>query len=257
MRVRFLSEEMGDEVGNEPVRICEASMFFDCDVSDGFGSLSRQSLKVRIHGHHKGRSNRSVHGLHECTPEAKTFVYNTATMKADNVASLNVVSTSIGLAVNAFAVTQVIVVKLNRMLSNCELYTYYVMLRKIDSMDFMQTAPWLGLFPREDRQMLTSQNGRDSHWSFTDLLHGMDDNQSNKSNSSVKDYTSVGSRKSFSSKFKETITSSEGEMPSLHGAHIPKYGLTVYEAGNSSSHIWNRVLGGDVRLFLDPLNVIN
>ncbi|KAK7315244.1 hypothetical protein VNO77_33781 [Canavalia gladiata] len=38
------------------------------DVREGFGSLSRRSFEVRLPGHHKDRSNSSVHELHECTP---------------------------------------------------------------------------------------------------------------------------------------------------------------------------------------------
>ncbi|KAK7308022.1 hypothetical protein VNO77_41593 [Canavalia gladiata] len=216
MRVRFLFEEMGDEVRNEPVR--EVSFHsFDCDVKDGFGSLSRQSLEVRIPGHHKGRSNSSVHELHECTLRGSQNYRNPFQNQLGFFLSVEVgqagsVREILGLA--------------------------FIVCKHLGRLHVV----WC-MFKIE--------------WSLIDLLHGMDDNQSNKSNSSVKDYASAGSCKSFSSKFKETITSSEGEMPSLHGAPIPKYGLTVYEAGNSSSHIWNRVLGGDIHLFLDPLNVIN
>ncbi|KAK7344546.1 hypothetical protein VNO77_14277 [Canavalia gladiata] len=134
-------------------------------------------------------------------------------------------------------------------------------------------------------------------------IHGMNDNQSNKSNSSVKDYAiadnfssyfpskilpqnsldtslqikptnssildsgyshsslSAGFSDSFSSKFKETITSSDNEMLSLHGATIPKYDSTVYEARSSSNHIPIHSLpveSGSRRSrpsFLDSLNV--
>ncbi|XP_028222643.1 protein BLISTER-like isoform X3 [Glycine soja] len=109
-------------------------------------------------------------------------------------------------------------------------------------------------------------------------LHGVNDNQSNKSNSSLKDYAvtdnfssyfpskitpqnsvdtplqikpmnsstfdsgyshsllSGGFSDSFSSKFRETITSSDNNLPSLHGATMPKYDSTGYEARNSSNH---------------------
>lgn len=109
-------------------------------------------------------------------------------------------------------------------------------------------------------------------------LHGMNDNQSNKSNNSVKDYAvtdnfssyfsskitpqnsvdalqqmkptnsssldsgyshsllSGGFNDSFSSKFRETVTSSDNNPPSRHGATMPKYDSTGYEARNSSNH---------------------
>ncbi|KAG4394685.1 hypothetical protein AAZX31_20G071300 [Glycine max] len=109
-------------------------------------------------------------------------------------------------------------------------------------------------------------------------LHGVNDNQSNKSNSSLKDYAvtdnfssyfpskitpqnsvdtplqikpmnsstfdsgyshsllSGGFSDSFSSKFRETITSSDNNLPSLHGATMLKYDSTGYEARNSSNH---------------------
>ncbi|RDX76600.1 Tubby-like F-box protein 8, partial [Mucuna pruriens] len=38
------------------------------DVRDGFGSLSRRSFEVRLPGHHWGKSNSSVHEVHECVP---------------------------------------------------------------------------------------------------------------------------------------------------------------------------------------------
>jgi len=34
--------------------------------------------------------------------------------------------------------------------------------REVDTMHFMQTAPWLGLFPGADGQILHSQDGGDS-----------------------------------------------------------------------------------------------
>ncbi|KAI0519703.1 hypothetical protein KFK09_007161 [Dendrobium nobile] len=41
------------------------------DVRDGFGSLSRRGFEVRLTGHHKGKSQSSVHELHE--PPAGTL----------------------------------------------------------------------------------------------------------------------------------------------------------------------------------------
>ncbi|KAF8405884.1 hypothetical protein HHK36_007962 [Tetracentron sinense] len=35
------------------------------DVRDGFGSLSRRGFEVRLHGHHSGKSQGSVHELHD------------------------------------------------------------------------------------------------------------------------------------------------------------------------------------------------
>lgn len=35
------------------------------DVRDGFGSLSRRSFDVRLLGHHRGKSQGSVHELHD------------------------------------------------------------------------------------------------------------------------------------------------------------------------------------------------
>ncbi|XP_027358085.1 tubby-like F-box protein 8 isoform X1 [Abrus precatorius] len=38
------------------------------EVRDGFGSLSRRGFEVRLPGHHKGKSNSSVHELHKHPP---------------------------------------------------------------------------------------------------------------------------------------------------------------------------------------------
>lgn len=46
----------------------------------------------------------------------------------------------------------------------------------------------------------------------------------------------AGFSDSFSSKFRETITSSDNNLPSLHGATMLKYDSTGYEARNSSNH---------------------
>ena len=46
----------------------------------------------------------------------------------------------------------------------------------------------------------------------------------------------AGFSDSFSSKFRETVTSSDNNLPSLHGATMLKYDSTGYEARNSSNH---------------------
>eukprot|EP00256_Glycine_max_P052009 XP_014618220.1 protein BLISTER [Glycine max] len=125
---------------------------------------------------------------------------------------------------------------------------------------------------------LCSQESQEFDNHATSSLHGVNDNQSNKSNSSLKDYAvtdnfssyfpskitpqnsvdtplqikptnsstfdsgyshsllSGGFSDSFSSKFRETVTSSDNNLPSLHGATMPKYDSTGYEARNSSNH---------------------
>ncbi|KAK7355338.1 hypothetical protein VNO80_14593 [Phaseolus coccineus] len=107
-------------------------------------------------------------------------------------------------------------------------------------------------------------------------FHGMNVDQSNKSNSSLKDYAvtdtltshfpskivpqnsidglqqmrltnsstsdsgyshsllSGGFSKSYSSKFRETVTSSDSNLPSLQGATMPKFDSTGFEARSSS-----------------------
>ncbi|RDX63719.1 Protein BLISTER, partial [Mucuna pruriens] len=134
-------------------------------------------------------------------------------------------------------------------------------------------------------------------------LHGMNDNLSNRSNSSVMDYAvtdnlssyfpsrvlpqnsvtkpqqikptnsstsdigyshsslSGGFSDSFSSKFRETITSSDNNLYSLHGATVPKYESTGWEARNSSNHTPIHSLSTESSSrrsrpsFLDSLNV--
>ncbi|KAK7279147.1 hypothetical protein RJT34_24193 [Clitoria ternatea] len=134
-------------------------------------------------------------------------------------------------------------------------------------------------------------------------LHGMNNNQSSKSNSSVKDnavidnfsssyfskvfpqnsvdtplqikpthYSTLDSGYSHSSlsggysdsvgsRFRETITSSGNDFPGLHGATMPKYDSTGYEARNSSNHtpIHSLPMESSSRRsrpsFLDSLNV--
>ncbi|TKY53630.1 hypothetical protein E2542_SST25167 [Spatholobus suberectus] len=134
-------------------------------------------------------------------------------------------------------------------------------------------------------------------------LHGINDNQSNKSNNSVKDYAvtdnfssyfpskiipqnsvdtlllikptnsstldsgyshsslSGGFSDSFSSKFRETVASPDNNLPSLHGATMPKYDNTSYEARNSSNHTPIHSLSTESSSrrsrpsFLDSLNV--
>ncbi|XP_061348329.1 protein BLISTER [Gastrolobium bilobum] len=135
-------------------------------------------------------------------------------------------------------------------------------------------------------------------------LHGMNENQPIKSNSSVKDYAitdhgsspyfpskispqnsvdtllqikptnsstsdsgfshgllSGGFNDSFSSKFRETITSSDSDLTGLHGATMPKYDFTGYETRNPSNHtqIHSVSMESSSRRsrpsFLDSLNV--
>ncbi|XP_027363674.1 protein BLISTER [Abrus precatorius] len=66
---------------------------------------------------------------------------------------------------------------------------------------------------------------------------------------------------SLSSKFRETITGYDNDLPSLHGATIPKYDSIGYEARNSSNHtpIHSLSMESSSRRsrpsFLDSLNV--
>ncbi|ESW17426.1 hypothetical protein PHAVU_007G238700 [Phaseolus vulgaris] len=129
-------------------------------------------------------------------------------------------------------------------------------------------------------------------------FHGMNVNQSNKSNSSLKDYAvtdnltshfpsktvpqnsvdglqqikltnsstldsgyshsllSGGFSESFSSKFRETVTSSDNNLPSLHGATMPKFDSAGFEARSSS---YSTPMESSSRRsrpsFLDSLNV--
>ncbi|KAK7393230.1 hypothetical protein VNO78_21779 [Psophocarpus tetragonolobus] len=132
-------------------------------------------------------------------------------------------------------------------------------------------------------------------------LHGLNDNQSNESNSYVKDYAvtnnfssyfpskttlqnsvdtplqfkatnsstldsgyshsslSGGFSDSFSSKFRQTVTSSDNNLPSFHAATMPKYDSTGFEPRNSSNHTPILSTESSSRKsrpsFLDSLNV--
>jgi len=65
-----------------------------------------------------------------------------------------------------------------------------------------------------------------------------------------------GFSESFSSKFRETVTSSDNNLPSLHGATMPKFDSTGFEARSSS---YSTPMESSSRRsrpsFLDSLNV--
>ncbi|OIV98672.1 hypothetical protein TanjilG_23964 [Lupinus angustifolius] len=110
--------------------------------------------------------------------------------------------------------------------------------------------------------LLHSQGSQEFGCSTTQSSpHGMNEYHSNKSYSSLKDYGVSGLSDSFSFKFRDTITSSDSDLPNLGSATIPRFDSNGYEATNSSNHTPLNLLSTESSSrrsrpsFMDSLNV--